>query len=512
MNALFSVHDKEGIHEFSLKLQKFGVGFYATDSTAEYLERHRISVRRISDITGFSNLLDGRVKTLHPSVFAPILADRANPGHMKQLKTLNVPPIDMIVSDLYPFELTAMESGKRLERMLENIDIGGVALIRAAAKNFRNVAVVTEKRQYAETVQELERHDGSFSEHFLEELCISAYRKTAYYDSVVAEALSGELGIEGFPGKLTVNGVMKSMLKYGENPYQKAASYTRWSSGGSSILSAGIDGGKELSYNNLLDASIAAEIAAELSSPGAVVVKHANPCGVAAAEDIQTALSSAFEADRQSAYGSVIAVNRKIGRECAAYLSGKFVEVIMAPGYDDEALEVLRKKKKLRIMTFQGGHSSGADDVDIRRVIGGYLVQSTEKREIMESDLKFVTKRVPTEAEMTGMLFASKIVRYLWSNAIVLADGTTTVGIGAGQSSRVDAVKIAVSKSHGRSQGSVMASDAYFPFRDGIDESARGGVTAVMQPGGSIRDDEVIRAADENNIAMVFTGIRLFRH
>ncbi|MBX8635202.1 MAG: bifunctional phosphoribosylaminoimidazolecarboxamide formyltransferase/IMP cyclohydrolase [Thermoplasmata archaeon] len=498
--------------EFALELQKFGIGFYATDSTGAYLETHGINVRRISDITGFSNLLDGRVKTLHPSIFASILAVRGDPEHMKQLSSLNMPPIDIVVSDLYPFESAVREPNRRLEHMLENIDIGGVSLIRAAAKNFQNVAVVTEKRQFKEVVQDLEKNGGSFSDHLLRELCISAYRKTAYYDSVIAEALSGMLGIDGFPERLTLNGALKTGLKYGENPYQRAASYTKWNSGDDSILSAEIDGGKELSYNNLLDVNMAVELISGFSLPGAVVVKHANPCGVATADDAFKALSSAFETDTLSAYGSVIAVNRNLNAESASYLSGKFVEVIVAPGYDTEALGILRKKKKLRIITYRGKPAREGSNFDVRRVIGGYLVQSVETPEVLNSDLKIVTKRAPTDEEMAGLLFATRIVRFLWSNAIVLASGTKTVGIGAGQSSRVDAVKIAVSKSCGKSRGSVMGSDAYFPFRDGIDEAANGGVTAVMQPGGSIRDAEVIRAADENDMAMVFTGIRLFRH
>ncbi len=512
MNALFSVHDKAGVSDFSQKLRKLGFRFYATDGTADYLEKHGVSVNRISGITGFSDLLEGRVKTLHPVVFASILALRNSPEHMEQLRSLGMSPIDMVVSDLYPFEATAMDPNVPLEDLIQNIDIGGVSLIRAAAKNFQHVAVVTERRQYDEVIRELEQNDGSLSAQFLQHLCITAYRKTSYYDSVIADALSRKFGTGGFPEMLTLNGRIKSSLRYGENPYQKAASYTKWDSSDCSILSANVDGGKELSYNNLLDANIAVEITSEFQSPVAVVVKHANPCGVASAESMPTALSNALEADPISRYGSVIAVNRKVTEECAALFSGKFVEVMIAPAYTDEAMEMLRKRKKMRIMTYKGKPDAEGDVIDIRRVIGGYLVQSAERPEISPANLKIVTERKPKDEEMTGMLFASRIVRFLWSNAIVLAVGTRTVGIGAGQSSRVDAVKLAVAKSVGNSQGSVMASDAYFPFRDGIEEAAKGGITAVMQPGGSIRDGEVIKAADENNMAMVFTGIRLFRH
>jgi phosphoribosylaminoimidazolecarboxamide formyltransferase/IMP cyclohydrolase len=512
MNALISVHDKEGIHDFSTELQKYGINLYATDSTAAYLEKNGIAVKHLSDITGFSDLLGGRVKTLHPSVFASILAVRKDPKHMKQLASLNMPPIDMVVSNLYPFEAAALKSQGDLESLLEEIDIGGVSLIRAAAKNFQSVAVVVERKQYGQVIQEMEKNKGLLTENFLKELCLAAFQKTAYYDSVIADSLGGKFGIAGFPEKLVLNGVIKTELKYGENPYQSAAAYTKWNSGTGSILSAEIDCGKSLSYNNILDANIAAEIISDFSCPCAVVVKHANPCGVATADTVLEALSTAYEADTQSAYGSVIAVNRKMSAECAAYLTGKFVEVIAAPGYDAEAIELLRKKKKLRVLTCGERHASNGRDVDIKRIVGGYIIQSVEKPEIKSEDLKIVTRRAPSDEEIKSMLFATKIVRYLWSNAIVLARGTRTVGIGAGQSSRVDAVRIAVSKSRGDSPGSVMASDAFFPFRDGIDEAVKGGITAVIQPGGSIRDEEVIKVADENDIAMVFTGIRLFRH
>ncbi len=512
MNALISVHDKEGIHDFSTGLQKFGINIYATDSTAAYLEKNGITVTHLSDITGFSNLLGGRVKTLHPSVFAAILAVRKDANHMKQLASLNMPPIDMVVSSLYPFEATALESQGELERLLEEIDIGGISLIRAAAKNFPSVAAVTERRQYGQVIQEMEKNKGLLTENFLKELCLTAFQKTAYYDSVIADSLSGKFGIAGFPEKLVLNGIIKAELKYGENPYQSAAAYTKWNSGAGSVLSAEVDGGKSLSYNNILDINIAAEIVSDFSAPCAVVVKHANPCGVATADTALEALSIAYEADTQSAYGSAIAMNRTVSKECASYLTGKFVEVIAAPGYDTEAIELLRKKKKLRILKCGERCASNGREVDIRRIMGGYLVQSVEKPEIKSNDLKIVTRRAPSEEEVESMLFATKIVRYLWSNAIVLARGTGTVGIGAGQSSRVDAVRIAVSKSRGASPGSVMASDAFFPFRDGIDEAVKGGITAVIQPGGSIRDEEIIKVADENDIAMVFTGIRLFRH
>lgn len=488
-----------------------GIVLYATGKTSDFLLSKGLDVKSVSSLTGFTELLDGRVKTLHPAVFSGILALRENSEHMKQIKELGFPPFDIVVSNLYPFEEGLQKEKHVLEEMLELIDVGGVAMTRAAAKNYRSVAIVTDIDQYKEMETALNKGGGELDASYLKSLAIQAFERTAGYDSDIAAFLKGS---EKSFGKNLILHARKSMdLKYGENPFQRAAAYKTPGSAGISVLDSSVHQGKELSYNNILDLDMALEMSLGFSEPCAIVVKHANPSGAGVDAKQSKALEYAYESDAVSAYGCVIGLNRRMEVESAKFLSGKFVDAIIAPGYEDEALQMLSKRKKLRILTLEGMEKSAAPpEIDLRRIRGGYLAQTTGVPDLRITELRTVTKRKPTEEEMEGLLFGWKVVRFLWSNAIVLSKGKHTVGIGAGQSSRVDAVKIAIEKGLTHSNGSVMASDAFFPFRDGIDEAARGGVTAVIQPGGSIRDEEVIASAEEHNMAMLFTGQRLFRH
>lgn len=510
-NALISVFDKSGLDGLCSSLAKHGAAIYATGKTHEFLRQHGIDAKKVEGLTGFSELLSGRIKTLHPAIFASIMALRNNAAHMEQLRRMDIPPFDAVISNLYPFERVLEEGGHSTEEMLEMVDVGGVALTRAAAKNYTSVAVVTDVGQYGSLVAELEHGSGELSEEFLKSLAIRAFERTAKYDSEIASFLGREQRL--FGNNLFIRASKRMDLRYGENPFQRAAVYRSSMDHGLSVLDAENIGGKELSFNNILDLNVALEMVLEFDRPCAIIVKHANPSGAAEADELSSALKQAYESDALSAYGCVIGVNRRMDGASARLLSGKFIDAIIAPGYDEAALELLRGRKKLRLISLeQMNQPRTSHDVDIRRIMGGYLAQTTEVPHLREEELKTVSKREATAEELDGLLFGWKIVRFLWSNAIVLSGGRCTVGIGAGQSSRVDAVKIAVEKSRGASRGSVMASDAFFPFRDGIDEAAKGGVTAVIQPGGSIRDEEVIRAADEHGMAMLFTGQRLFRH
>lgn len=510
-NALIGVFDKTGIEELCRCFSGHDIIIYATGKTSDFLRSKGIEVKPVSSLTGFNELLDGRVKTLHPAIFSGILALRDDSGHMKQLEKLGFPPFDIVVSNLYPFEQALSEQKHVMDEMLELIDIGGVAITRAAAKNYRSVAIVTDIGQYHGLEQQLDRNGGELDADYLKLLAVHAFERTAAYDADISTFLRGDVGT--FGDNLIIHGKKGMDLKYGENPFQRAAAYKTGIRGQISVINAIVEGGKELSFNNILDLDIALEMTHEFSEPCAIVVKHANPSGVGVDSKQSKALEFAYESDAVSAYGCVIGLNRKMDLESANFLRGKFVDAIIAPGYDKDAMQLLSKRKKLRILTLEGMENNFSNqELDLRRIRGGYLAQTTGVPELSSESILTVTKRRATEEELAGLLFGWKVVRYLWSNAIVLSRSNRTVGIGAGQSSRVDAVRIAIEKSLGNSKGSVMASDAFFPFRDGLDEAAAGGVTAVIQPGGSIRDEEVIASADEHNIAMLFTGQRLFRH
>ncbi len=510
-NALISVFDKTGLPELCACFREQGIIIHATGKTHEFLASQGIDSKPLSSLTGFSDMLSGRVKTLHPAIFASLLALRDNAEHMKQLKSLDIPVFDVVVSNLYPFEKTLQEGGHKEDEMLETIDVGGVALTRAAAKNYKDVAIVTDISQYGQVIRELQGGKGELSGSFLKELAVSAFERTAGYDADIASYLRGKEDI--FGKNLFIRAKKEMNLRYGENPFQRAAVYRTYGNHANSVLDAEVLEGKELSFNNILDLNIALEMANSFSDPCAIIVKHANPSGVAVADELDTALQMAYESDALSAYGCVIGVNRNVDVKSAQFLSRKFIDAIIAPGYEREALQLLSGKRKRRILTLHGKQArAGSQEIDVRHIMGGYLAQTTEVPELRVSELRTVTRRAASQEELQSLLFGWKVVRFLWSNAIVLSKGRCTTGIGAGQSSRVDAVKIAIDKSRGASIGSVMASDAFFPFRDGIDEAAKGGVTAVLQPGGSIRDSEVIEAADEHGMAMLFTGQRLFRH
>lgn len=491
--------EKEGIERLASALVHHGVSLIATDGTYSYLSERGINARPVSQLTGFQQLLGGRVKTLHPAIFAPILAQRDNREHMEELRRMGMEPIDIVVSSLYDFQ-GALRKGAD---PLEHIDIGGVSLIRAAAKNYRSVAILTSNTQYDRLIAELESK-GGLSEEFLKELAAEAFEAVALYDGIIARYMSDK----ELTDVLILNAVRKSELRYGENPYQKAAVYRSvWAE--SAITDGTLVHGKPLSYNNILDLNTTLDLLGEFKEPCAVVVKHSNPVGAACDTSAERALRMAYECDPVSAYGCVLGINREFNEEMARYLSRKFVEVVVAPSISKEALDIVSAREKMRVLTLDSVGKKSRE-MDVRRITGGYLVQTVQ--DPPASEIRTVTDRSPVASEMESLLFAWKVVRYVWSNAVVLSKGKATVGIGGGQPNRVDAVRIAVSRSAGRAAGSVLASDAFFPFRDGVDEAAAGGVTAIIQPGGSIRDSEVIQAANEHGMAMLFTGHRLFRH
>jgi len=508
--ALISVSDKTDIVELARSLQEMGVDIISTGGTEALLREHSVSTRPVSEITNFPEILDGRVKTLHPKILGALLGKPEDPHHKQQMGELGIEPIDLIVVNLYPFEETVRRNNVTLEEALEQIDIGGPAMLRAAAKNFKSKAVVTSSSQYNRILAEMRESGGSLSEKTCFELAQEVFRCTARYDTVISEFLRQRYGENEstLPPELHLDAPKAENLRYGENPHQAAALY-----GGFGKYFEKLHG-KELSYNNILDVNAAARLVAEFDEPTAVIVKHNNPCGVGSAERLSDAYRKALATDRQSAFGGIVAVNRPLDMETAEAINEIFTEVVIAPEYPDEVLEFLRKKKDRRLMK-QKGDLREPQDLDIRSVAGGYLVQQLDDYRLSADRLRAVTKRKPTEEEIQAMFFAWKVAKHVKSNAIVYARKDRTVGIGAGQMSRVDASKIAAWKAREAGldlKGTVVASDGFFPFADGLLEAVSAGATAVIQPGGSVRDEEVIRAADENDIAMVFTGVRHFRH
>jgi len=527
--ALISVSDKEGLVAFAKGLIGFGVEIISTGGTSRYLKDQGVAVRDVSDLTGFPEILDGRVKTLHPKVHGGILGRRDHPSHQKQMKRHGIEPIDLIVVNLYPFEGTISKAGCTLEEAVEQIDIGGPAMIRSAAKNFHDVAVVVDPDDYPEILEELGRYHGALSPETRMRLATHAFTHTARYDSIISHYLEARLSGETpvlFPQILDLKFEKIQNLRYGENPHQLAAFYrdlTIAQEGAAtfepSVSKARQLHGKEMSFNNFLDANSALELVKEFSGPAAVptavVVKHNNPCGVAASESLLEAYQMAKATDPVSAFGGVAAFNKHLDSETAREIATTFMEVVIAPGFDEEALEMLRKKKDLRLLEtgpmLDNQHHAGR--MDFRRVVGGLLLQERDLGRIEDiKQLRVVTTRRPTEEEYEGLAFAWKVAKHVKSNAIVFARAGQTIGIGAGQMSRVDSVRLAAQKAVLPVSGCVMASDAFFPFRDGLDEAAKAGVKAVIEPGGSIRDEEVIKAANEHGMAMVFTSMRHFRH
>ncbi|MGQ9631998.1 MAG: bifunctional phosphoribosylaminoimidazolecarboxamide formyltransferase/IMP cyclohydrolase [bacterium] len=512
--ALISVSNKEGVVDFARALSDMGVEIISTGGTARLLAENGICVRSIDSFTGFPEILDGRVKTLHPKVYGGLLAVRDDPKHMRQIEENNLELIDIVAVNLYPFAETISREGVSLEEAIENIDIGGVSLLRAAAKNYRDVIVVADPKMYGGIVEELRAGEVSLETRYA--LAVEAFSHTAQYDSLISGYLRDLGGAEGFPPILNMSFRKVQDLRYGENPHQGAAFYREISPPTSALVNARQLQGKELSFNNILDLQAAWDVLQDFTEPTVVVIKHNNPCGLASGGDIFDAYTKAWEGDPVSAFGSVIGVNRPVEGRVASEVSRVFVEVILAPKFTEEALKILSEKKNLRLLELPGigkGEGSSGRALDFKRVSGGLLVQDRDSiREDLTGRWKIVTKRHPSEDETRALNFAWKAVKFVKSNAIVIAGADALYGVGAGQMSRVDAVEIAIKKAGDRSRGAVLASDAFFPFRDSVDAAARAGITAIVQPGGSVRDEDSISACDEYGIAMVFTGIRHFRH
>jgi phosphoribosylaminoimidazolecarboxamide formyltransferase/IMP cyclohydrolase len=508
--ALISVSDKSGLVDFAKALAVHGVEILSTGGSAKALREAGVAVIEVSDFTGFPEILDGRVKTLVPQIHGGILARRDLPEHQAQLDAHDIEPIDLVAVNLYPFEAT-VAGGAAFEDCVENIDIGGPALIRGAAKNHDFVAVLTAPEHYRQILAELDALGGTTLKT-RKALAGSAYARTSAYDAAIAGWFAGQNDAP-YPATFTIAGTLKQTLRYGENPHQSAAFYTQGSRFG--VATAEQIQGKELSYNNLNDTDAAFECLAEFDEPAVVIVKHANPCGVAKAADIGQAWDLALACDTESAFGGIVALNRQLDEATAAKISGIFTEVIIAPDATEAAKTVLSKKKNLRLLLTGGLPDPASGGVTFKSIAGGFLLQSRDNGRIAAAELKIVTKRAPSDAELADLLFAFRVCKHVKSNAIIYAKNGATVGIGAGQMSRVTSARIAAWKAEAAgldTRHCVVASDAFFPFADGLQAAIAAGGTAVIQPGGSIRDAEVIAAADAAGIAMVFTGMRHFRH
>ncbi|MEH6607749.1 MAG: bifunctional phosphoribosylaminoimidazolecarboxamide formyltransferase/IMP cyclohydrolase [Halioglobus sp.] len=513
--ALISVSDKSGIVEFASALRDAGVELLSTGGTYRLLQENGLQVTEVSEHTGFPEMMDGRVKTLHPKIHGGILARRGQDDAV--MAEHGIDAIDMVVVNLYPFEATVAKPDCSLEDAIENIDIGGPTMVRAAAKNHRFVNIVVNADDYAAITTEMQANNGATSMHTRFDLAIKAYEHTAAYDGAIANHF-GRLvspGSENFPRTFNTQFFKTQEMRYGENPHQRAAFYTEANPSEAGIATATQLQGKELSYNNVADTDAALECVKNFEQPACVIVKHANPCGVAVAENISQAYDLAFATDPESAFGGIIAFNRELDAATAAAICERqFVEVIIAPAVSAEAAAVVAAKKNVRLLSC-GQWTTSGPALDYKRVNGGLLVQDRDLGMVSKGDLTVVSKLQPTEQQWVDLLFAWKVAKYVKSNAIVYANQGQTVGVGAGQMSRINSARIAAIKAeHAGLQvrGSVMASDAFFPFRDGMDSAGESGIAAVIQPGGSIRDEEVIAAADEHNMAMVFTGMRHFRH
>ncbi len=509
--ALISVSDKHNLIPFANELSKLGVEILSTGGTAHALRDAGIDVIEVSEKTGFPEIMDGRVKTLHPIIHGGLLARRGTDESV--MAEHNIEPIDLLAVNLYPFEQTIASDNATIEDAIENIDIGGPAMIRAAAKNHDGVAVIVDPGDYDDVVKALKNNNLGIDER--RRLAAKAYAHTASYDAAITKYLSGSLGDNPLGDRFLYAGTLIAKMRYGENPHQDAAFYVDQQAPAGSLATATQLQGKALSYNNIADSDAALECVRQFDAPACVIVKHANPCGVAVAKDIGTAYDKAFQTDPTSAFGGIVAFNRSLDATTAkTIVDRQFVEVIIAPSIDSEAATVLSEKKNVRVLD-TGDWTAPVDSLEIKKVSGGLLVQGSDLGRITADDLKVVTKKAPTPEQVEDMLFAWTIVKYVKSNAIIFCKDKATIGVGAGQMSRVYSTKIAALKAADEGlvvKGSVMASDAFFPFRDGIDTAAETGIAAIIQPGGSMRDDEVIQAADEHGLAMVFTGMRHFRH
>ncbi len=527
LTALISVSDKTGVVEFATALHGLGVRLLSTGGTAKLLAERGLPVTEVADMTGFPEMLDGRVKTLHPKVHGGLLARRDVPEHMAALKEHGIGTIDLLVVNLYPFEATVAKPGCTLEDAIENIDIGGPAMVRSAAKNWKDVGVLTDASQYPGVLTELQQ-DGKLKDATKFALSVAAFNRISQYDGAISDYLSG-IQVDGshsqFPGQANGRFIKLQDLRYGENPHQQAAFYRDLNPAPGSLVTARQLQGKELSYNNIADADAAWECVKSFDAlkgqAACVIVKHANPCGVAVGVDALDAYSKAFKTDPTSAFGGIIALNCPLDEKAALEISKQFVEVLMAPAFSPEALAVFKSKVNVRILEIPlptGGDSAwqqGRNLMDIKRVGSGLLMQSADNHEITLADIKVVTKLQPTPAQLQDLLFAWKVAKYVKSNAIVFCAGGMTLGVGAGQMSRIDSARIAAIKAANANldlTNSAVASDAFFPFRDGLDVVVDVGASCIIQPGGSMRDAEVIAAADEHGVVMVTTGVRHFRH
>ena len=512
--ALLSVSDKTGIVELAKSLLSHGVEVLSTGGTAKLLQLNGVVVREVGDYTGFPEMMDGRVKTLHPKVHGGILARRDLPEHTRAMEQHDIPPIDMVVVNLYPFARTVAKKGVAMDDAIENIDIGGPAMVRAAAKNHAFVAIVTDPADYAEIQRKMKANGGALGMEDRYALAAKAFSHTAEYDGMISSWLTArdpKGAAREFPDRLNLQFRLAQTLRYGENPHQSAAFYVERDPPKGTLAGFQQLHGKELSYNNIGDADAAWECCRTFDVPACVIIKHANPCGVAVAETPLAAYRNAFLTDPTSAFGGIIAFNREVDRATAEEVAKQFVEVVIAPSYEAAALGVFREKKNVRLLQLEAARE--LNRLDMKRVGGGLLVQTADDFDVAE--LRVVTKRSPTQQEMNDLVFAFRVAKFVKSNAIVFCGRGMTLGVGAGQMSRVDSARIASikAKNAGLSlKGSVAASDAFFPFRDGLDVIAGMGARAVIQPGGSMRDDEVVKAADEHGMAMVYTGMRHFRH
>ena len=515
--ALISVSDKNGVVDFARALNALGVELLSTGGTFRLLQENNIAVTEVSDYTGFPEMMDGRVKTLHPKVHGGILGRRGTDDAVMAEHAIK--PIDMVIVNLYPFAATVADPNCTLPNAIENIDIGGPTMVRSAAKNHKDVAIVVNSSDYATVLEEMQANEGQLDYSTRYALMVKAFEHTAGYDGMIANhfgARDTDNNERDFSDTFNVQYFKTQEMRYGENPHQKAAFYTEANPTEASVATAKQLQGKELSFNNIADTDAALECVKQFDQPACVIVKHANPCGVSVAVDIGIAYDLAFATDPESAFGGIIAFNRELDAKTAEAICEKqFVEVIIAPAVSADALAVVASKKNVRLLECGTWGNQRPQDFDYKRVNGGLLIQDRDNGMIIEQDLKVVSKRVPTDTEMTDMLFAWKVAKMVKSNAIIYAKNNQTIGVGAGKRSRINSARIAgIKAEHAGLEvvGAVMASDAFFPFRDGIDNAGKAGISCIIQPGGSMRDDEVIAAANEHGMAMVFTGMRHFRH
>lgn len=509
--ALISVSDKTGIVEFAKELSKLGVEIISTGGTAKALTAAGIKVIGISEITGYPECLDGRVKTLHPNIHGGLLAVRENPEHMLTLQKLGIETIDIVVVNLYPFRKTIEKEGVELSEAIENIDIGGPSMVRSAAKNNKYVTVVVNPSDYQKVLDEI-KVNGNTSETTRFELAAKAFSHTASYDTLIGSYLWEKAGLPKYPETVTMTFEKVQDLRYGENPHQAAAYYKEMKAVGGSIAAAVQLHGKELSFNNINDANAALETLKEFDEPAVVALKHANPCGVGIGSNIYEAYVKAYEGDPISIFGGIIAINREVDEKTASEISKIFVEIVIAPAYSEQALAILSSKKNIRIMQLEDISRKSVTDIDVKKVGGGLLIQDADWKDFDMSDIKNVTDKKPTDKEMKDMLFAWKIVKHVKSNAIVVAKDGMTLGIGPGQTNRIWSADMSLERAGEKAKGAVIASDAFFPFGDVVTSAAKAGISAIIQPGGSMRDQESIDECNKTGIAMIFTGMRHFKH